>query len=72
MTTRNRHGAELGPNGYIICRKCLKETDDISTDTPAAYAYCMDHRPWNRTKQERDEALEIKSRDNLEPQGGLF
>lgn len=37
----NSSGAPLGPCGYVLCQRCGKETDEISTQTIKEYAICV-------------------------------
>ena len=34
-----------GPHGYVICRHCQQEAQDISKETGPEYAYHVHHRP---------------------------
>lgn len=60
----NSGGAEVGPRGYVQCRKCGKEETGISRETSAEYAYCLDHRLLGReTIQPKGEIAMSEKKD---------
>ena len=51
VSTRNSWGVSIGRNGYVLCLSCGKETQEISREVTAEFAYCLQHRPSQQLKE---------------------
>lgn len=45
MSDTNSAGAQIGGQGYVICRRCKSEATDISVETSPGYAFHVACRP---------------------------
>ena len=61
----NSQGVELGPNAYVLCQHCHRETDEVSRETPVAYAYhkkcCPRVFGYTDPKEVRDEPTRLSA-----------